>query len=226
MLAPMSEKSEELYDHALEILQSGDVANAITVIEEALMEDAKDSLKWRLYGVALSAAGRADDAAAAMAKAEEFGLDPVDSLLMKAAQEQIAGNLDAAISRFEDAIELDDERSEVWCAYALALVEADYHQDALDASDKSIKLDDGDSQVWYARGRILRMMGDVKRALPAFDKAVGINPDDALAHHERGMVQAEMEKFEDAAKSFERVLEIHPEDPAATQALGIVKSQI
>ena len=223
----MSEKSEELYDKALQLLQSGNVTDGITTIEESLMEDAQDALSWRLYAVALTAAGRNDDATAAMVKAEGCGLDPVDTMLMKAAEAQIAGNLEGAISLFEDAIEHDDQRYEVWCAYALVLVEADYHQDALDAIEKAINHGGkDDAQVWYARGRIYRMMGDLKKALPAFDQSITLDSTAAIAHHERGMVQAELGGLEDAIRSFEQVLELIPGDPAASEALEVIKSQL
>ena len=66
MVAAMSEKSEELYDKALDLIQQGNVPEGISVIEESLMEDAQDAMTWRLYGVALTSVGRSEDAAAAM----------------------------------------------------------------------------------------------------------------------------------------------------------------
>ena len=98
----MSAKSEELYDKALDLIQEGKVAEGIAAIEESLMEDPEDGLSWRLYSVTLTAVGRAEDAATAMEKAEKFGVGDVQQFLMKAAQAQVAGNLDAAISRAGD----------------------------------------------------------------------------------------------------------------------------
>lgn len=226
MLRVMSEKSEILYDKALDLIQAGNVPEGIAAIEESLMEDAEDPLTWRLYSVTLAAVGRGDDAAAAMAKAEGFGLGEIDSLLMKAAQSQVEGQIDAAISRFEDALELDAERFEIWAGYALALLQAGYLKDALEGSEKAVALGADEAQAWYARGRVLRLTGDAHAALPAFDKAVAADPLMAVAWHERGMVQVQAKDLAGAAKSFERVLELQPGDAAAAQALEIVRQQM
>ncbi len=218
----MSAKSEELYDQALDLIQAGQVAEGLTTIEESLMEDAEDALTWRLYAVTLTAVGRQEDAAAAMQKAQAFGLDDVDGLLMRAAEAQVAGDFEAAISRFEDALELDDGRYELWAAYALALLQAGYNKDALESSEKAISLGADEAQAWYARGRVLRLTGDLQAALPAFERAVELDPKIPVAWHERGMVQVELGDHTAATESFERVLELQPDDPAARQALEII----
>lgn len=226
MVAAMSKKSEELYDQALDLIQAGKVQDGLAAIEESLMEDAKDALTWRLYGVALSAVGRAEDAASAMNKAEELGLPDVDGFLMKAAEAQVAGNFDAAISRYEDALEIDEERFEIWSGYAIVLLQAGYASDALEASEKGISLGAEEPQAWYARGRVLRLTGDMEGALPAFDKAVALDPSSAIVWHERGMVQVELDDPESAITSFEKVLEIQPGDPAASQGLAIARAKV
>lgn len=218
----MSAKSEELYDKALDLIQGGKVLEGLAAVEESLMEDAEDALTWRLYAVTLTAIGRPDDAAAAMQKAEAFGLGDVDGFMMKAAEALVAGNFEAAISRYEDALELDESRFELWASYALALLQAGYHNDALEASEKAISLGPDEPQAWYARGRVLRLTGDMQAALPAFDRAVELDPAMRVAWHERGMVQVELGDTGAAADSFRRVLELRPGDAAAKQALEIV----
>lgn len=226
MVRAMSEKSEILYDKALDLIQAGNVPEGIVAIEESLMEDAKDPLTWRLYSVALSAVGRAGDAAAAMEKAEGFGLGDLDLLLMRAAEAQVDGRIDAAISRYEDALEIDAGRFELWAAYALALLQAGYQVDALDASAKAVELGAGEAQAWYARGRVLRLTGESAAALPAFDRALAADPQLAIAWHERGMVQVQDGDLRGARESFERVLALQPGDEAAEQALAIVHGRL
>ena len=218
----MSAKSEELYDKALDLIQAGQVAEGLAAIEESLMEDAEDALTWRLYAVTLTAIGREEDAAAAMQKAEAFGLGDIDGFLMRAAEAQVAGNFEAAISRYEDALELDGSRFELWAAYALALLQAGYNNDALESSQKAVSLGAEEAQAWYARGRVLRLTGDMQAALPAFDQAVKLGPEVPIAWHERGMVLVELGASKAASESFERVLELQPDDAAARKALEII----
>jgi tetratricopeptide (TPR) repeat protein len=222
----MSEKSEELYDKALDLIQEGKVQEGIAAIEESLMEDAEDGMTWRLYGVALTAVGRGDDAAGAMEKGEKFGLPDVEGFLMRAAEAQVAGNMDAAISRYEDALELDEKRFEIWAGYSVALLQAGYKDDALEASEKAVALGAEHPQSWYARGRVLRLTGDMAAALPAYDKAVELDPKGPVAWHERGMVQVELGDATAAVESFERVLELQPGDAAAEQGLAIARERL
>jgi len=222
----MSEKSELLYDQALDLLQAGDVPAGLKAIEESLMEDAEDALTWRLYGVTLTAIGRTDDATSAMEKAEALGIGDIDGMLMKAAEAQVGGRIDAAISRYEDALEIDESRFEIWAAYCLVLLQAGYQKDALEASEKAVTLGGEEPQAWYARGRVLRLTGDIGGALTAFDKAVAGDANNAVTWHERGMVQTAAEDLEGAEKSFERVLELQPGDASADQALQIVRAKM
>ena len=221
----MSEMSEQLYDDALELLQVGRIPEGIAAIEESLMEDAGDPLTWRLYGMALSAAGRTEDAASAMRKAEDLGIGAADSLVTKAAEAQMAGKLAAAITHYEDALELEPDRFEIWSAYALVLQEGGYEKDALEASDKATSLGSEDPRIWYMRGRILRLAKDMENALPAFDRAVALDARFPPAWHERGMVQAELGDLDGAIRSFERVLELQPGDAAAKQAMEIIEQR-
>ncbi len=222
----MSDKSEELYDNAVDLIQEGKMEEGITVIEEALMEDPEDGQTWQLYSVVLKANGREEDAANALKKAESFGVDELQALLMKAAEAHVEGNLPAAISRFEEALEIDESLPEVWVAYAMALVQGGYEKDALDATEKAVSLGESEPQPWYARGHVLRVVGDFAAALPAFEKAVGIAPDLGIAWHELGMVKVETGDLAGAKTAFAKVLELQPDDPAAAEAMAIVQAKM
>ena len=82
----MANDGDKEYNRALDALEAGDFPTALEATESALMSDPKDGEYWQLYSLLLKQVGRAEDAANAMAKAMEFGLDQVNILLSKAAE--------------------------------------------------------------------------------------------------------------------------------------------
>lgn len=210
------------YNRALDALEAGDLNAALEAAESALMFDAKDSGYWQLYSVLLAQAGRGEDAANAKAKAEEFGLDEVDTLLMKAAEASATKSWNKAVTACEKALELAPERGEIWASYAANLIEGGYKSDALEASAKAVELKGEEGQLWYLRGRILRLAEKLTEAVEAFQKAVELDPKLRLAWFEKGMVHHLLEEPDEAKSCFLKARELKPGDPEIEEALKIV----
>ncbi|GHC66020.1 tetratricopeptide repeat protein [Roseibacillus persicicus] len=218
----MPNAGDQDYNRALDALEAGDLNAAIEATESALMSDAKDSGYWQLYSVLLAQAGRLEDAQRAKAKAEEFGLDEVDALLMKAAEAGADKKWNKAVTACEKALELAPERGEIWASYAANLIEGGYKSDALEASAKAVELISDEAQVWYLRGRILRLTERHPDAVEAFEKAVELEPKLGLAWFEKGMVHHLQEEPEKARSCFLRAQELKPGDAEIEEALNIV----
>ena len=104
----------KFYNAAIDAAQSGDIPAAREAIEAALTEDPNDVQSWQLYGVVLNALGETDKAAKAIAKVKELGLSEVDELIMKAADAIGQNKFGVAITHYEDALELEPDRPEVY----------------------------------------------------------------------------------------------------------------
>ncbi len=214
------------YNAAIDAAQSGDMPAALQAVETALTEDPNDVQSWQLYSVILNASGETEKAEKAMSKVRELGLGEVDELIMKAADAIGQNKIGVAISHYEDAIELDPDRPEVYVSYALALMQGDYPSDAEDASAKAVELAPDDASAWYARGRILRLRGKKIQALEALKKALELQPALVLAQYECGMILAETGELNAALKCFENVLKDHPQDENAIQAKTAILEEI
>ncbi|MDA7881099.1 tetratricopeptide repeat protein [Akkermansiaceae bacterium] len=214
----MAEPKIEFYNAAIDAVQSGQLPEALKAIEASLTEDPNDVQSWQLYAVILNALGETGKAENAMAKVKELGLSEADELVMKAADAIGQGKTDLAITHYEDALELEPDRAEVYVSYALVLIQGGYPKDAALASAKAVEMAPHDASAWYARGRILRLVNKKEEALEAYDKALGLEPGLILASYERGMVLAESGRLQEALNCFEKVLQNHPEDAAAAEA--------
>jgi len=214
----MAEPKIELYNAAINAVQSGKLPEALKAIEVSLTEDPNDVQSWQLYAVILNALGETEKAGNATAKVKELGLSEADELVMKAADAIGQGKTDLAITHYEDALELEPERADLYVSYALVLMQGGYVKDAVEASAKAVVLTPQDASAWYARGRILRLSNKKEEALEAYNKALALEPGLILASYEHGMVLAETGQLQEALDCFEKVLKDHPEDAAAAEA--------
>lgn len=222
----MAAANIEFYNTAIDAVQAGDLPSGLKAIEEALTEDSNDPQSWQLYAVILNASGETEKAEKAMAKVKELGLSEIDELLMKAADAAGAGKMGVAITYYEDALEIEDDRAEIYTSYALALMEEKYTDDALEASSKAVELSPNDPFAQYTRGRILRLTGNPTEALVALTKATELDGNLVLARYERGMILSETGQLSDALECFGKVLADHPEDANAAEAKAMILAQM
>ncbi len=216
----------KFYNAAIDAAQSGDIPAAREAIEAALTEDPNDVQSWQLYGVVLNALGETDKAAKAIAKVKELGLSEVDELIMKAADAIGQNKFGVAITHYEDALELEPDRPEVYVSYALALMHGNYPSDAEEAASKAVQMAPDDASAWYAQGRILRLRGNKNEALISLKKAIELQGNLVLARYECGMILAEIGELEAALECFETVLADHPDDQNAIDAKALILAKM
>lgn len=214
----MSHPNVKFYNEAIDAAQAGDLERARGAIEQALTEDANDVQSWQLYAVILNALGETEKAEKANAKVQEIGISEVDDLVMKAADAVGQGKFGVAITHYEDALELEPDRPELYVSYALALIQGNYPADAEEAATKAIELGSDDPAAWYAHGRVMRLRGKSGQGLESMKKALELNPEMVLARYECGMILAEKGELQEALEAFERVLLDHPTDENAIEA--------
>lgn len=214
----MSTPSIDHYNAAIDAVQANQLPEALTAIEASLTEEPNDPQTWQLYHGILTALGQDEKATKAMEKVKELGLSEVDEFLLKAGNAAAEGKLGLAITHYEDALELDDTRGEIYTSYALTLMEEKYTNDALEASAKAVELLPSDAMSQYARGRILRLTGKKEEALEALTKAAQLPNAPVLAIYERGMLLSESGQLPEALKCFDQVLTAHPTDENAATA--------
>ena len=226
MSKAMSSPNVKFYNAAIDAAQSGDLAGARKEIESALTEDPQDVQSWQLYAVILNSLGESEQASKALAKVKDLGLSEVDELIMKAADAIGQNKFGAAITHYEDALELEPDRAEVYVSYALALIQGDYPSDAEEAASKAVELGPGDPSAWYVRGRILRLRGKKREALESLEKALELQSNLVLARYECGMVLADLGELHAALECFELILADHPDDPSAAEAKAAILAKM
>jgi tetratricopeptide (TPR) repeat protein len=222
----MSTPNVKYYNAAIDAAQSGDLPAALKAIEAALVEDPNDVQSWQLYSVVLNALGETEKAEKALVKIKDLGISEADELVMKAADAIGQSKFALAITHYEDALELEPDRAELYVSYALALMHGDYPADAEEAANKAVELTPDDASAWYAQGRILRLRGKKSEALSSLKKALELQGSLVLARYECGMILAETGELAAALECFEKVLEDHPEDENAITAKAAILAKM
>lgn len=95
--------------------------------------------------------------------------------------EKNAGDLDAAIAAYQQAIVLRPGYQQAWNNLGLALAAAKRPAEAEAAYRKALALDDGYATAWLNLGELLAKAGDTATAIDALQRAIAARPGDADA---------------------------------------------
>ena len=222
----MPEDSTHFYNQAIDAIQAGQLEKAISCTESALTEDPQDSLSWQLYVKLLTAAGRTEDAATAKEKLATMGISEMEKVMIEASEELAGGNLNGAISIYQQAILQYPEDPDLHSSLALVLFQSGETEAAIESGKKAVELAPADSRANYALGHMLRLEGRKDEALEALTRAVDAERDFMPAIYEQGMIFAEKGHLEKALANFERFSAAQPEDENAQTAIQNIKRDL
>jgi tetratricopeptide (TPR) repeat protein len=118
---------------------------------------------------------------------------------------------DEAIKSYDNAIEINPQRSEAWSNKGLVLYHLNKSDEAITAFDKAIEINPRDSDAWKNTGATLGNLNRYEEAVKAYDKAIEINPQDSDAWYNKGITLAKLGKFDEAIKAYDKATEINPQ---------------
>jgi tetratricopeptide (TPR) repeat protein len=124
-----------------------------------------------------------------------------------------AGDLDAAMEKFQQSIEADDEFAPAYTGMAMAAVEAGKYADAAAAADRAVALDPENYQALLVRYDAYRLVGDTKKAEAAADdlKKAGDPSEAANRIFHEGVNAFNSGDPEGAKARFQQALALDPE---------------
>ena len=136
-----------------------------------------------------------------------------------------AGNLDAAISLFQEAKSLDPGFALAYARladglrirYALSGDET-WLEQANDNINEAVRLGPGLGPVQVALGRLQAMQGNFDLATAALERALSIDSNDAAANEAIASLYARLGRLEDAEASFRKALALDSNNPTMHDA--------
>ena len=127
-----------------------------------------------------------------------------------------------AVTRFQQAVKLDQTSFDAWAHLAIALNESGHHAEALVACNRALALDGQKGWVWNRKGLIL---GDLKRyleAIDAYDRALALVSGDAPMLNNKAHMLRLAGRDEEALTTYDQALEADPNYAFAWNGKGYV----
>lgn len=184
------------------LLGSGNAAGAVPLLEKATRLHPGSREAWEVYADALTAAGRAQDAAQAKQKAKEIA----DAAAAPApAPARQAETLTPNVSE------------------AMRLMSEGQNEKALEAARRETAANPASAPGRGLEVQILLRLKRFPEALKAAEAAVQADPKNPDFVYQRGAVQIAMRKLSEAEKDLRKALEMAPRHTPAMNDLAVVK---
>jgi Tfp pilus assembly protein PilF len=140
---------------------------------------------------------------------------------MQALSEWKAGELDAAATGFERALELDPEHVKSLINLGRVHLDRDEAEAALSRVDQALELAPAAVAAHRVRGRALHELGRADEALAAYREALTIDVEDAWSLNNMGLVLIEAERFDEALAPLALATSLRQDQPCFFNNLGV-----
>lgn len=132
-----------------------------------------------------------------------------------------AGDRQAAVERFEQAIEMNPQLGAAYNGIATVYLEDERYDDALGMADRLLEVDPGNAEALGIRYEVYRRLGDEEKMAAALEELQSTDPERIVqAYYKQGVLLFDNGQVEEAAEAFERVLAANPEHARAHYQLG------
>ena len=145
-----------------------------------------------------------------------------DSLLKSGDQAMQEGKWQQAIDPLGKALQLKPEHDLAWRMKAIAHMNLDQGEEALDCMKHAIQIRPADPHHHYTLGLIFHSMGRLQEELKAYDEALRYQRRMSPALLNKGATQYALGRKEDALRTLDEMLRYYPNDLRALNNRGLV----
>jgi tetratricopeptide (TPR) repeat protein len=158
-------------------IDRGNISGAIHFLRKAVEWDTNSAPPHHALAVALSLAGKADEAVEQLQAACRLAPRDAEMQFKLGLALNEAGQAEAARAALEQAVKLDPQFAQAWYNLGLAYNAANQREAAVDALLRAEGIDGQSPQIPYARATILARLGRVEEARKAARRAVELRAD-------------------------------------------------
>lgn len=133
-----------------------------------------------------------------------------------------AGDYNAAVDAYTDAISRDPSRSDAFNNRSLAHVQLRLYDLALADVQQAVSLSHEDPEILFNLGNVQLLRGFYPQARDAFERVLEMRPSDLEAKNNLAVVYTRLEEHATARSLLLEVLEVAPENVGAISNLGTV----
>ncbi|MDJ0707093.1 MAG: tetratricopeptide repeat protein [Leptolyngbyaceae cyanobacterium MO_188.B28] len=118
---------------------------------------------------------------------------------------------EAALNRFNQAIELKGDYHEAWNNRGSALSALGRKEEAIASYDKAIEFKPDKHEAWGARGWAMMGLEKFEQALESFDKAIAIQLDFSVCWYLKAQCYAQLGEIEHAISAVQKAIWLDPD---------------
>jgi Tfp pilus assembly protein PilF len=205
-------------------LEEKDYAEAEAMAAKVLAIDSTNSRALRILYDIYHARGETAKADETLAKLKQYekGTDTAIRVFNEGAEAARVGDLAAARSRFEEALQVDPELAPAHAALSTIYLAQKEYDKAIAAADAALAIDPGRSEVLKIKYESYRQLGDEAKAREVFAEMVEQDPaGTAGALFKRGIERFNASDMPGATTAFEQALAADPSHAKAHYMLGL-----
>lgn len=123
----------------------------------------------------------------------------------------LENQLEQAVQRYEEALNLKPDLAEVWNNRGVALTRLQRYQEAIASYERAIQLRDDYADAWNNRGVALGKLNHYDAAILSYERAIDLKPNYMDAWNNRGFAMAKIQNYGDAISSYNQAAKIRPD---------------
>ncbi|MBZ5620285.1 MAG: tetratricopeptide repeat protein [Acidobacteriia bacterium] len=216
-------QADALYLLGVVAHQTGNHAQAVELLRQALAAAPDDVRCYNVLGLSLMALGREDEAEVSFERAIAIDKSP-ESYNNLGNLWKNQGRLDDAISAYRNALaEAPDYAN---AHYNLGNAHRDKREleEAAECFRRAVNTDPEHANALVGLGQILQALGRTKEAVPFLERAVALLPDNAEVHCDLADALQTLGQLEGATARYRKSLECNPKLSRAWYAAGCAES--
>ena len=121
-------------------------------------------------------------------------------------------NYEDALSKYDSALEIDNDSVEALYRKGLVFFKQKNYQDALKCYDKALEINSTRLDVLYAKGLLFDELKNYQEALKIFDKALEIDPGKYDILYHKGLDLLNLERYDAAREAFDKCIATNSTD--------------
>jgi predicted O-linked N-acetylglucosamine transferase (SPINDLY family) len=201
---------ETWLQQGLDLHQSGKVAEAASLYQQALQLQPRNPDILALLGTAEYQLGHLERSAALLSGSIEIDPEQPDVHYNLGNVQVVLGHREEALSSYDKALRLNPAHVAALINRGNALKELGREPEALASYDRVVALQPGFAEAFYNRGEVLQVLRRFDDAIASYDRALMIRPDYVEAHINRGTVFLALGRPDEALASYDRAASIRP----------------
>ena len=138
-----------------------------------------------------------------------------EALVQRGVLYEQAGNKEAAIKDYSEAIKLDPSNAIAFFNRGNAYDQSGDYDKAIADYSEAIKLEPNDADAYNNRGQAYDNKGEFDLAIADYTAAIRIDKEDSRAYYNRGLTRTNKGEFDKAIADFDQAIKLSPRDADA-----------